>query len=74
MDQYPNTVGHPSSAFFLKPEDIGEFQRIVRESTGTSLEDHTAARRASQLLYLIRALIGGTPEEQTAESSNVVQS
>jgi hypothetical protein len=74
MNTHANKGGHPSSAFLLTPEELREFQRIVRESTGTLLDDHMAARRASQLLYLVRALIGGTSDEQTSESSNVVQS
>ena len=62
------------SATFLSAEDIREFQRLVHDTTGRWLDDDTASRRANQLLYLTRALIGQLPEEATFEGSNVVQS
>ncbi len=51
------------SAMLLSAEDIREFQRLVHDTTGRWLDDDTASRRANQLLYLTRALIGRLPEE-----------
>ena len=52
-----------ASAMILSAEDIREFQRLVHDTTGHWLDDEAASRRANQLLYLTRALLGQLPEE-----------
>lgn len=66
-------VAHQAKPMYLTDEEVREFQGLVQESTGTWLDHDTAARRASQLLYLIRVLIERTPEESTPTCSKVVQ-
>jgi hypothetical protein len=64
--------GYQRCGATLTPEDIREFQRLVHETTGVWFDASAASRRANQLLYLTRALIGRLPEEDGGESSNVV--
>jgi hypothetical protein len=52
---------------FLEPAEIREFQGLVRESMGIHLDEDTAARRANQLLYLVRILLGRGAEDGGTE-------
>lgn len=63
---------HPDVGF-LTEEEIREFQALVQATTGVMLDHDTAAKRASQLLYLVRALVGRLPEDSAMVSSNIVQ-
>jgi hypothetical protein len=59
-----NKVGSSECPQPLTAQEINEFQDLVFETTGTRLDPDAAARRASEMLYLIRALIGRLPEEE----------
>ena len=60
----------PTPPVPLSSEEIREFQRMVHDSTGEWLDEETAARRASQLVYLVAALVG---DFKSGGGSNVVQ-
>lgn len=47
----------------LRPEDIREFQQLVRQCCGVSLEDGEAWTRATQLVDLLRMLMRPIPED-----------
>jgi len=52
-DSSPHTF-----AGLLSPDELREFQRLVQDSCGVWLDDEEASARASQMLYLVVALIG----------------
>lgn len=70
MDADPTIENPKTFAGLLSPAELTEFQRLVQDSCGVWLDETEAAARASQLLYLVVALIG-TPS--AADGSNVVR-
>lgn len=70
MDADPIIESPKAFAGLLSPAEITEFQRLVQDSCGGWLDEDEAAARASQLLYLVVALIGIPPEPG---GSNVVR-
>lgn len=55
---------HENHAGLLSAQEAREFQHLVHQTTGVLLDEATAAKRASQLLYLTRAFIGQLPDER----------
>jgi hypothetical protein len=53
----------------LSPEDIREFQDLVRHETGVDLSAQEAWDRAIELIALIRMLIRPDPEDPEAPSA-----
>lgn len=47
----------------LTPEDIAEFREIVRAETGVLMDEGEAWNRATELIALVRMLIGPMPED-----------
>ena len=58
----------------IVPEDVQEFQEILRRDFGEEVGEVEAWGRLSDLLTLVRMLLGPLPEDPNmAPSSNVLQ-
>ena len=70
MTPDPMNANAQAFAGLLSADEIREFQRLVQDSSGVWLDEDAAAARASQLLYLVVALIGAP---SGPDGSNVVR-
>lgn len=50
----------------LTPEDVQEFKRLIKETTGHDLTDEEAWDRATELIALYRMFLGPIPEDPEA--------
>jgi hypothetical protein len=59
---------HPTTedprGYGLRPEEVREFQEIVREETGETLTSGEAWNRAIELIALVRMLVAPYPEDR----------
>lgn len=62
----------PTQPGVLSPQDIREFQALVAKTMGVSLSYEQASARASQLLFLVAALLRDRGNTTATPGSNVV--
>ncbi len=55
--------GRGSTGFWLTEADIREFRLLMNQSCGVGMDSAEAWKRATQLVGLVRALLGPHPED-----------
>lgn len=70
----PSTLADPGVPSLILPEDVQEFQEILRREFGEDVPEVEAWARLSDLVTLVRMLLGPLPEDPSVgTSSNVLQ-
>jgi hypothetical protein len=67
-DSLPTTQSGPLSVTILSADDIAEFQSLLEREAGVRLDTSAAWKRATQLVSLVRMLLGPIPEDPEAVS------
>ena len=65
-DLLPTTQSGPLSATILSADDIAEFRSLLEREAGIRLDTSAAWKRATQLVSLVRMLLGPIPEDPEA--------
>ena len=68
QDPVPQSNNH-ETLWRLTYEDIQEFKRLIKETTGHELTDQEAWNRSTELVALYRMLLGCIPEDPAHHSS-----
>lgn len=74
-DSLPPQYSGPTSGTILSADDIAEFQRLLNREAGVQLHTSAAWKRATDLVSVVRMLLGPIPEDPEVDllSSNDVR-